>query len=94
MLAIVGEFLSWSVDAGFVLVLPLHHGDLELDSVGVSTKDHVAILVAWPWLGGAYLRDKNTCARTSAENVGGAYTRRGAYMRDATVIMYYTIFSL
>ena len=29
----------WSVDAGFVLVLPLHHGDLELDSVGVSTKD-------------------------------------------------------
>jgi len=25
---------------------------LELDSVGVSTKDHVAVLVAWPWLGG------------------------------------------
>ena len=42
--AIVGEFLSWSVDAGFILALPLHHGDLELDSVGVSTKDHVAIL--------------------------------------------------
>ena len=51
-LAIVGEFLSWSVDAGFVLALPLHHGDLELDSVGVLTKDHVAILIAWPWLGG------------------------------------------
>ena len=34
-------------------------------------------------VGGAYLRDKNTCAR--AGNVGGAYTRRGAYMRDATV---------
>jgi len=50
MLAIVGEFLSWSVDAGFVLALPLHQGDLELDSVGASTKDHV--LVAWPWLGG------------------------------------------
>jgi len=31
------------VDAGFILVLPLHHGDLELDSVGVSTKNHVAI---------------------------------------------------
>jgi len=31
---------------------------------------------------GAYLRDKNTWT----ENVGGgAYTRRGAYMRDATV---------
>ena len=40
-LAIVGEFLSCSVDAGFVLALPLHHGDL--DSVGISTKDHVAI---------------------------------------------------
>jgi len=44
-LVIVGEFLNCSVDAGFVLALPLHHGDLELDSVGV------AILVAWPWLG-------------------------------------------
>jgi len=42
---IVGEFLSWSVDAGFILALPLHHGDLELDSVGISTKDHVAIPV-------------------------------------------------
>ena len=50
MLTIVGEFLSCFVDAGFVLALPLHHGDL--DSAGVSTKDHVAILVAWPWLGG------------------------------------------
>ena len=36
---------------------------------------------------GAYLRDENTCARTSAENVGGAYTRGGAYMRDATVFV-------
>ena len=49
---IIGEFLNWSVDAGFVLALPLHQEDLELDSVGVSTKDHVAIFVAWPWLGG------------------------------------------
>ena len=47
MLVIVGEFLSWSVDAGFVLVLPLHHGNL----------------------------------------VGEAYTRRGAYVWDATVIL-------
>jgi len=68
-LVIVGEFLSCSVAAGFILVLPLHHGDL--DSVGVLTKHHVAVLVAWPWLGGAYLWDKNTCARTSTENVGG-----------------------
>jgi len=29
------------------------HGDLELDSVGVSTK---IILVEWPWLGGLYAR--------------------------------------
>ena len=26
-------------------------------------------------VGEAYLRDKNTCARTSTENVGGAYMR-------------------
>jgi len=38
-------------------------------------------------VGGAYLRNKRTCARTSTENVGGAYTRRGAYMRDATVCL-------
>ena len=49
-LAIVGEFLSCSVDTGFILALPLHHGDL--DSVGVSMKDHVAVFVAWPWLRG------------------------------------------
>ena len=49
MLANVGEFLSCSANAGFVLALPLHYGDL--DGVGVSTKDHVAILVVWPWLG-------------------------------------------
>jgi len=64
MLAIVSKFLSFFVDAGFVPVLPLHHRDLELDSVGV-------ILVAWRRLGGANLRDKNACARTSTENVGG-----------------------
>jgi len=32
-------------------------------------------------VGGAYLRDKNTCARTSTDNVGGAYMQRVAYMR-------------
>jgi len=50
-LVIVGEFLSCSVDIGFVLALPLHHGDLELDSVGV------AILVAWPWFGGGLCKN-------------------------------------
>jgi len=40
------------MDAGFILMLLLHHGDLELDSVGVST-NHVAISVAWTWLGWA-----------------------------------------
>jgi len=50
MLAIVGEFLSCSVDAGFVPALPFHHRDLELDSVGVAT------MVAWPWLEGLFAR--------------------------------------
>ena len=70
------------MDTGFVLALPFHRGDLELDRVGLSTKDHAAILVAWPWLGGVYLQDKNTCARTSTENVGGG----GAYMWDAMIL--------
>jgi len=71
--SIVSEFLNWSVDAGFVLVLPLHYGDLELDSVEVSTKNHVAICHGC----GAYLRDKNTCARTSTENVRGLIREGG-----------------
>ena len=29
--------------------------------------------------------DKNTSARLCAKNVGGAYARGGAYLRDATV---------
>ena len=61
-LAIVGKFLRCSVDAGFVLALPLHHGDLELDSVGV------AILVAWPWLGG---NSTSALAVVSSPAVGG-----------------------
>jgi len=43
--AIDYEFLSYFVDAGFILVLPLHHGDLEFDSVGVSTKIYLKIML-------------------------------------------------
>jgi len=50
LLAIDGEFLSCSVDAGSVLAC---YGDLELDSVGVSTK---IILVEWPSMGDLYVR--------------------------------------
>ena len=32
------EMFSGSVDAGFVLALPFHHGDLEPDCVGVSRR--------------------------------------------------------
>jgi len=42
-LAIDGKFLSCSVNAGFILALPLHHGDLELDSVGVSMKSYLKL---------------------------------------------------
>jgi len=37
-------------------------------------------------VGGAYLQDKNTHARTLTENVGGACARRGTYMWDTTVL--------
>ena len=32
------EMFTGSVDAGFLLALPFHHGDLEPDCVGVSTR--------------------------------------------------------
>ena len=38
--------------------------------------------------GGAYARDKNTSVRVCAKNVGGAYARGGAYLRDTTVLYY------
>ena len=82
-LVIVGKFLSCSVNAG--------------SCSGVATpprrpwqcrsfdKRSCCYFGSMAMVGGASLRDKNTCARTLAENVGGAYTRRGAYMRDTTV---------
>ena len=53
---------SGSVDAGFVLVLPFHHGDLEPDCVGIRGGER-----------GAYARDKNTSARLCAKNAGGGH---------------------
>ena len=56
--------LSGSVDAGFALALPFHHGDLEPDCVEVSTR------------GGAYARDKNISARL-LQGGGGLMRERG-----------------
>ena len=39
------EMFSGSVDAGFVLVLPFHHGELELDCVGIRRGERGAY--AW-----------------------------------------------
>ena len=58
-LAIDREMFSGSVDAGFVLALPFHHGDLDPDCVEASTR-------------GAYARDENTSARLCPKNAGGA----------------------
>ena len=57
-LAIDREMFSGSVDAGFVLVLPFHHGDLEPDCVGASMR-------------GAYARDENSSARLCTKNARG-----------------------
>ena len=43
-------------------------------------------------VGGAYTRDKNTRARTLAENVGGLIREGGVYAGHyGTFIIYYTI---
>ena len=63
------------MDAGFVLVLPFHHGDLEPDCVGIRRGKR-----------GAYAQDKNTSARLCAKNAGGGLMHEGgAYLRDTTV---------
>jgi len=42
ILAIDSEFLGCSVDTGLILALPLNH---EVDSVGVSTKSYLKIML-------------------------------------------------
>ena len=43
-LAIDQEMFSGSADAGFVLVLPFHHGDIEPDCIGVSTRERRGLM--------------------------------------------------
>ena len=50
------------------------HGDLQLDRVD----DHFGRIAM---VGGACTRDKNNCARTLAENVGGLIRERGPICR-------------
>ena len=69
--------MSGSVDVGFILALTFHHGDLEPDYVGVSTRGE----------GGLMHEKKILCAK----NAGGAYARGGRicgtirYLHFATV---------
>ena len=66
------------MDAGFIIALPFHHGDLEPDCVGVSTRG-----------GGGGGGDKNTSARPCTKNAGGEgeglNARRGIFARHYTV---------
>ena len=66
------KMLSGSVDAGFILVLPFHYGDLEPDCVGVSAKG-----------GEAYVRDENTIARLCAKNAGGRLCMGGLAVQNS-----------
>jgi len=60
--------------------LPLSHGDLELDCVGVSGKDYVAVLVAGPGLGGPVCEIKIPVQKLQRKMEGGGlYARGGIY---------------
>ena len=65
---------SGSVNAGFVLALPFHHGELEPDYVGVSMGG-----------GGLMCGVKIPLQDFALKMQGGAYARGGAYLRDTTV---------
>jgi len=68
--------LAWAVAGGVVMWVGL---------VG-----RVVVCGGWcGWLGGVlwgYLRDKIPMQELQLKNVGEAYMRRGAFMRDATVV--------
>ena len=101
-LAIDCEMFSGFVDAGFVLALPFHHGDLEPDCVGVSTRSrHLCKDSKWLKMAvfilsstsptvpeGAYARDKNTSARLCAKNAGGLMREGG---RICGTLRYYIL---
>ena len=70
------EMFSSSVNAGFVLALPFHHGDLKADCVGDSMRVG----------GGAYARDENTSARLCAKNARETCLQERAYLWDTTVL--------
>ena len=63
------------MDAGFVLALPFHHGDLEPDCVEVST-------------GWAFVRGIKIPPQVSTKNAGGVYAQGGGIvarqLRDST----------
>ena len=67
------------MDAGFVLALPFHHGDLEPDCVEVSM-----------WGGGGLMHGIKIPLHDFALKMqgggGGAYARGGVYLRDTTVV--------
>ena len=79
-LAIDQKKFSSSVDAGFVLALSFHHGDLEPDCVGFNEVG-----------GGAYARDKNTSTRLCAKIVGGG---GGLYARGDLLAGHYGIYNM
>ena len=66
--------LSGSVDAGFVLALPIHHRDLEPDCVGVSTRGGEG--------GGAMRGIKLPPQDFALKMQGGLMREGGAYLRD------------
>ena len=64
---------SGSVYAGFVLALSFHHGDLESDSVEVSTR-------------GVLMRGIKIPPQDFLLKMQGGLCARGAYLRDTMVI--------
>jgi len=78
-LAIDGEFLSCSVDAGYVVALPLHHGDLNLTVLEFRRRVtwrsccYFGSMAIYGWE--AYLWEKYLMIGRG----GGVYTKGGVY---------------
>ena len=74
-LAIDKEMFSGSADAGFVLLLPFHHGDIEPDCIGGSTRERRGLM-----------RGIKIPPQDFALKMQGRLMHEGwAYLRDTTV---------
>jgi len=80
-LVIDGEFFSCSVEAGFILALPFHHGDLAVWEFWLT----IMLLVVYGW---AYVRDKIPVQELWLKMFGRLICEGGVYVGHYSILLH------